>query len=198
VSSTNRGKTRDRADNYPTPQWVVRRFLEAVPLPNGTWLEPCAGDGAIIRAVHQVLDPTKLQWTAVELRAAPIKKLKELIIDDGVIHGDFLAPELSESNRGFYNVAITNPPFSLAQPFIERCRFMAHHTVMLLRLNFLSSQGRAAFMRESRPDVYVLPNRPSFVEDGSTDSIEYAWYHWHEGSQGLLRVLASTPASERT
>lgn len=198
MSSTNRGKQRHRADNYPTPGWCVKRFLEAVPLPVGTWLEPCAGDGAIIKAVHEVIDPTKLQWTAVEIRGETIPLLKQVIIDDGVIHADFLNAPISEDNFKFYNVAITNPPFSLAQPFIERCRYMAHNTVMLLRLNFAASESRATFMRETQPDIWVLPNRPSFVEDGSTDSIEYAWFHWYQGSQGTLRVLASTPKSERT
>ena len=43
---------RDR-DYYPTPSWCVRALLETVDLPTGTWLEPTAGDGAIIRAVDE-------------------------------------------------------------------------------------------------------------------------------------------------
>jgi hypothetical protein len=30
-----------------------------------------------------------------------------------------------------------------------------------------------------------------------TDSIEYAWFHWWEGSTGKTVVLASTPKDER-
>lgn len=62
---------------------------------------------------------------------------------------------------------------------------------MLLRLNFLGSQRRAAWLRAWTPDVYVLPRRPSFTGRG-TDSCEYAWCVWHEdrrGPRGSVEVL---------
>jgi hypothetical protein len=74
---------------------------------------------------------------------------------------------------------------------------MSEHVIMLLRLNFLASEERSEFMQRTRPDVYVLPNRPSFVLAGKTDSIEYAWFHWHKNSTGIVRVLPTTPIEER-
>jgi len=67
MSATGRGRERDEHDFYETPAWCVHRLLEAVPqLPGGAWLEPCAGKGAIIRAVNEVRkDP--IHWTAVEI-----------------------------------------------------------------------------------------------------------------------------------
>lgn len=202
MSSTKRGRARNRHDTYPTPGWAVRRLLEAVELPNGRWLEPCAGDGAIIAAVNGRMDPTKIEWEAHEIRKAPIGKLAGTGTNVDAYQGDFL--ELADfmkidgaTNREAYAVAITNPPFLLAMEFIDRCRFLATHTVMLLRLNFLASEKRADFMRTSTPDVYVLPNRPSFIGGGKTDSIEYAWFHWWPGAEGKLTVLASTDKLER-
>lgn len=55
---------------------------------------------------------------------------------------------------------------------------MSDVVCMLLRVNFLGSQKRAAWMRANTPSVYVLPKRPSFKSDGKTDATEYAWFLW--------------------
>ena len=68
---------------------------------------------------------------------------------------------------------------------------------MLLRLNWLGSEDRAAWLRRHPPSVYVLPNRPSFVEGGGTDATEYAWFIWGEGFGGTLSVLRATPKAVR-
>ena len=67
MSSTNRGGKRQDLDVYPTPAWVVDRLLEVVDFPGGRWLEPCAGDGAIMRAVNAWR--ADVRWDACELRA---------------------------------------------------------------------------------------------------------------------------------
>jgi hypothetical protein len=105
--------------------------------------------------------------------------------------GDFVRAHTSgDLGSRRFAVAITNPPFRLAQEFIDAALACADHVVMLLRLNYLASKGRWPFMSRHTPDVYVLPNRPSFT-GGKTDSIEYAWFVWRPGprSEGRLRVL---------
>ena len=95
---------------------------------------------------------------------------------------------------------ITNPPYWLAFDFVLASLSRARFVAMLLRLNFLSSESRSALMRVDAPDVYVLPNRPSFVASGQTDSIEYAWFVWPEERgrrSGRVQVLATTSAVER-
>lgn len=191
MSSTNRGRQRVRADNYPTPAWCVRRILEETNLPAGNWLEPCAGEGAIIRAVNR--QRQDVSWTAVEIRQEACRDLLTLHAVDSVCANFLTLPPPPHP----YAVTITNPPFILAMQFVQACQAVSQHVVMLLRLNFLASEARSDFMRSTRPDVYVLPNRPSFVRGGQTDSIEYAWFHWHPESQGVLRVLPTTPAAER-
>ena len=97
---------------------------------------------------------------------------------------------------------IGNPPYSLAMEFIDRAMkvYPSASVAFLLRLNFAASAGRARFMRESRPSVYVLPNRPSFTASGKTDSIEYAWFVWDKNqlNQGGFQVLDVTPAAYRS
>ena len=191
MSSTNRGRQRNRADDYPTPAWCVRRILEETRLPAGNWLEPCAGEGAIIKAVNR--QRQDVSWTAVEIRQEASRDLVGLHAVDSVCANFLALPPPPHP----YEVTITNPPFSLAMQFVQACGEVSMHVVMLLRLNFLASEARSSFMRDTKPDVYVLPNRPSFVQGGQTDSIEYAWFHWYLGAQGKLRVLPTTPAAER-
>ncbi len=192
MSATNRGGQRCEADNYPTPAWCARRLLDEVALPGGRWLEPAAGDCAIIRAI-----PCRgRDWTAVEVRreCEPTIDARRAMRLYTWHAADYLAlPPPAER----FEVAITNPPYSLAQPFIDKMLAEAWVVVALLRLNYLASERRAAFMREHRPSVYVLPNRPSFSPDGHTDACEYAWFVFGTEPRGEVRVLAPTPAAER-
>lgn len=183
MSATGRSGERVEADYYPTPAWCVHRLLEAVRLPGGAWLEPCVGDGAICKAVAR--DRTDVLWTTYDIRpdscAATV--------------GDFLGVH-SPDDRPWASVCLTNPPYSLAMEFVQHAMKHAHVVAMLLRLNFLGSEGRAEFFRAHPPSVYVLPNRPSFV-NGRTDACEYAWFVWGLHPTPEIRVLATTPKSER-
>lgn len=203
MSATGRGAQRREADYYPTPAWCVHRFLEACELPDGSWLEPSAGDGQIIRAVDAHVpsnrsEPIRMpilsrpRWSAVEIRPECQPYLDA--VADEVEIGDFLRGAGPRSA----DVVIGNPPFALAMEFIQESIWRARHVAFLLRLNFLGSAGRAPFHHKHPVDVYVLPNRPSFSGHG-TDSIEYAWFHWdrERTREGRIRVLALTPDSEK-
>jgi hypothetical protein len=193
MSSTNRGGMRSDADVYPTPAWAVTRLLEAVELPTGAWLEPCAGDGAIMRAVHERLP--SVAWTANEIRP-DCEDLIRPVAEGRVQIGDYLNASFDRT----FSVVLTNPPFRLAEEFITKSLAIADHVVMLLRLNYLGSEKRSRFLRENMPDVYVLPNRPSFMGTGQTDSIEYAWFHWKTATpklDGKIQILAPTSKSDR-
>ena len=80
-----------------------------------------------------------------------------------------------------FDVALGNPPFNLALEVIQHAMTMSSVVCMLLRINFLASQKRAAWMRRYTPSIYVLPKRPSFT-GGKTDACEYAWFCWGLGS----------------
>jgi hypothetical protein len=69
---------------------------------------------------------------------------------------------------------------------------MADQVVYVLRLAFLESQKRQSFFRRvGVPDVFVLPERPSWRDDGGTDSCAYAWMRWRRGAaqEGRVRIL---------
>lgn len=214
MSSTKRGSQRSPADAYPTPGWTIHRLLEEVALPNGRWLEPGVGNGDIVRAVHQKMEG--VQFTGFDIRNTKFIKRAALQPELGDFFvGNLLKPEgellkqlqaidLLSADR--WDVTVGNPPFRLAQQFIDFGLRYSKIVALLLRLNYLGSDTRAQFMRTLCPDVYVLPNRPSFRPSKrgllTTDSIEYAWFLWGDDpgryrSEGRLKVLKTTPKEER-
>ena len=226
MSSTARGGKRSPADFYATRAWCVHRLLERVGLPDGVWYEPCAGDGAIIKAVNSKLLQAgrKIQWFATELRPECKEVLEPLArVDIGSFF--YIQPTSKKAD-----VLITNPSFSIAMEVIEHSLKFAHWVIHLLRLNFLGTEERNAFFKLNMPDVYVIPNRVSFAISiscacgwattlavdaevirkcpacgektrvSTTDSIEYAWFVWgpERGRQvGKIEVLDHTPQEQR-
>jgi hypothetical protein len=98
-----------------------------------------------------------------------------------------------------FSVCITNPPYSIAEEVTRKCQVIAEITVLLLRVNFLASGERAEWLKAWTPDVYVIPNRPSFRGKG-TDSTEYAWFVFDRRRRtgaGQLSILATTPKEIR-
>jgi len=176
-------------DAYYTPEWCVHRLLDAVGYIGGDILEPCAGGGAIVRATesyHRALPP--ITWTTIDIDPKC----------DVDIHADFLTAEIHAT----YDYVLTNPPFSIAEEIVKKSLTLAGETIMLMRLNWLASKKRhSIFATYGCPDVYVLPDRPSFTDDGRTDGIDYAWMHWHSGTvpgvPGQIMVLDLTPSAER-
>jgi hypothetical protein len=100
-----------------------------------------------------------------------------------------------------FDVTIGNPPFSLAQEFINAALSISREVTFLLRLNFLGGDARSSWIREWYPSVFVLPNRVSGTGDGKTDSTEYAWMRFtNQGWRppwGEYRILNTTPVEER-
>lgn len=198
MSSTGRGPRLGGAEDYfRTPSWTVRRLLEAWHPKGGVWLEPGAGSGSIIRAVNAVR--SDVEWTAVEIRPDERLRLARL---GRVITCDYLDEASAYPLNTIENISVVigNPPFSLAQEFIDQSRRIAPNAdiALQLRLNFVGSEDRAPFMRRCPPDVKTLPNRPSYTLR-QTDSPEYGWLIWPPGecAQGTFQVLGSTSIEER-
>lgn len=174
-------------------------------LPGGRWLEPCAGDGEIIRAVNS--RRSDIQWSACELRENMRPELEPLVTiseTSTLIMGDLLQTRLEDFGGKKFDVAITNPPFRIALPIVKKCLELADTAILLLRLNFWGSDERRDFMWNHPPDTNVLPNRPMFSINKKgkpgTDSPEYAWMVWYndpDRTEGRIRVLKKTPALER-
>lgn len=182
--------TPEQAEFFPTPAYCVHRFLEAVKLPFGDWIEPCVGEGAIVRAVNAYHGgpDVGVAWTANDIReVARLDCYSELWRLDFTLGLRVDCP---------WGVGITNPPFSKALAIVRSMLRCCDHVAILQRLNWLEGSDRAPFLREHPPGVYVLPERPSFTGDGSTDGCGYAWYLWPPQHPHVV-VLNSTPREIR-
>ena len=189
MSSTNRGAKREPSDNYPTPGWCVRRLLEVWQPPAGVLVEPCCGDGAIIRQMRRA------DWHWISYDVREVEAVAE-------VHrqADFLTIATPGPT---VKAVVTNPPYSQAEEFIRHSRRLYQYAelVFLLRLAFLASGDRVRLWSDlGVPSVYVLPNRPDFTGGGG-DSTDYGWFHFeprriHQGV-GALCILKLTPLAER-
>ena len=203
MSRGQRKKIKLASEFYPTPEWVTRRLLENSFLPKrGVWLEPAVGDGAIMRVVREHYP--NVTWHTNDIRP---ESLLHASMNRTTTHytGDFL--KLAPCVKEKYDCIITNPPFSLALEFVKASLPIANNVLMLLRLGFLESTSRNAWIRRNMPDfIYVLPNRQGGTSDGKTDVFTYAWFHWKpvwlndeigQVSSSEIVVLPNTPAVER-
>jgi hypothetical protein len=173
MSATNRGAQRLADDFYSTPEWATRAILREIgPLAPSRVLEPCAGTGAIVKVVREF-------WPSTRLEAVDIDPLRtNSLVGAGATHArcaDFLS--LTPGPRAF-DLCITNPPFSLAMEVIEHSRRFARDVVMLLRLNFLGSQDRAAFFSAHPCDLRTLSRRPSFAASVRCVGVKKATCSW--------------------
>jgi hypothetical protein len=172
-------------DLYETPPEATRALLRAEKLPHWLW-EPAAGRGAIVDV----------------LRGAGHTVLASDLVDYGCsthFHGrDFLmeykAPDGCEA-------IITNPPFKLANQFVLQALALCPRVIMLLRLAFLESQGRAAILDSGElARVYVFRNRlPMMHRSGrgtqvaktNSSAMAFAWFVWdrsHVGPTTISRI----------
>jgi len=183
MPSTTKTKRRD-ADFYETPEWCTRALLDSYPIDsNSVIVEPCAGHGAISRVIKEYYP----ECTLVQYELNRNKKLEKI---STVEFGDFLKQDglISVGNSlktdprcSLVDYVITNPPFTYAQEFITNCRLIYPNAeiIMLLPFSFLGSDKRHGWWKQNTPNKQtVLSTRPSFTNDGKTDSSVYAWYHW--------------------
>ncbi len=161
MSATNRGATRNPQDLYRTPRNAISAIIHQI-----SWgrvrraLEPCQGDGRIIEMCQRIAPHA--HWSAYE-------------ISNGT---DYLEQHVP---CHFYDLILTNPPFSLAQEFITKARGDAKCVIMLQRLNFLGSQKRYDWWLGHPVNIlFPLARRPDFTGEGG-DATDYAWFVWDPG-----------------
>ncbi len=174
-----RHSLKDRGDDfYATPIEAVNAFIsiERPFLPNRIW-EPACGDGAIVKPLREA--GYSVHATDLVARGCP----------DSESGNDFLMPfVVPEGIQG----VVTNPPFKLAQQFVDKALSVSPYVAMLLRLSFLEGAARGPWFQSSPlARVHVSSKRlPMMHRDGwegptSGSAIAFAWFVWdrrHEGS----------------
>lgn len=146
-------------ENYATPAWVTDLLIGSGALPlGGRWLEPAVGDGAIVRRFAAVAETYETKWTAFDVRETDLSGLEF----EAREHADYLALRLTAPR---FSVAITNPPFSLAERFLDKMRIEAETVAMLLPMSWFGGDERQTILRAHRPDlILAIPNRIQFID----------------------------------
>lgn len=181
MSATNRGTKRAPQDFYATPINVIKTFLDAYDRfsPGDVILEPSAGRGNFVQCLRERYEGIKIH--ACELQTENAKTLFPFA--DLVMQGDYLASEFPCR----YDIIIGNPPYSLAQEFVDKSLSLLKEDgclIFLLRAAFLESKKRFVWWQDKLPSgLYVLNERPSFTGKG-TDATAYAWFIWDRKKSG--------------
>lgn len=206
MSSTGRPKKdgtvkeRHKDDLYVTPKWVIDAALDQPEVQEilgkiQYFVEPCAGDLAIVDAVR------RRDWF--------FKPYKPLVFVNDIRHMFYHYQAYAKAwsipliaSIGFdarekwvgrtdksTTLAMTNPPFLFAQEILANCLKEADYVIFLVRLDFFGGKKRKELFQKRKPDVLILSQRPSFTTDGKTDSCYYCWMIFHPKESGKWKVI---------
>jgi len=184
-----RTEPKDSADDFPTPPWATRALIEHVigkeKVRELTCLEPAAGRGYMARPLSEYF--------------------REVDASDANPYGfcpvrDFLTHPYETRSRDW---VITNPPFRLAEEFVERALVVARSGVAILaRTVFLESVGRYENIFKKRPPTLFaqfterVPMVKGRVDAKASTATGYAWFVWENGVQSSR--LAWVPPCRRS
>tara|TARA_R100000664_G_C2756460_1_gene144354 strand:- start:2550 stop:3314 length:765 start_codon:yes stop_codon:yes gene_type:complete len=166
--------SKDRCENdaYFTPTDTIKDFLETqnILTPDMTIWECSCGDGQISKQLEQ--------------RGFKVISTDLNDYGYGVTGVDFL-----KTTKQNIDCIITNPPYRLAEQFIDHALKQSPVVIMLLRLTFLEGQQRSRTLWKNTPlhRVYICGRRPSMyktnhVGEKAGGFVAYAWYVWKRDS----------------
>lgn len=164
-------------DAYMTPACATRALLSAEQPPHWCW-DPCAGRGAIAKVLRD---------------AGHAAICSDIVERDFPLH--FVRDFLAEAEAPAAQCVITNPPYRLAQQFVEHALDLVPVVMMLLPLRFLASERRTGILEGGKLHrVHIFRNRlPMMHRDGWTgprasSSIDFAWFVWRHDHAGPITV----------
>lgn len=167
----------DSPDDFPTPPWATRALIEHVigvdEVKGLSCLEPACGRGYMVKPLSEYFGRVDAA-DAYHYSFAPVR--------------DFLTfPYEAQS----HDWVITNPPFRLAEEFVERALVVARKGVAILaRTVFLESVGRYESIFKNRPPTVFaqfaerVPMVKGRVDAKASTATGYAWFVWQKYETG--------------
>ena len=187
LSGTSTTRERVEDDYYATPYVGTQMLLDNVDF-TGNFLEPCVGGGHIAEVIKQYYN-TEIFGSDLINRGYP-----------NTLVADFLTYDF---DRKFDNI-ITNPPYSLAQEFLEKGMEVVNNNgkiAMFLKVQFLEGAKRREMFKSYPPKyIYVFTKRQNPWRNGSqvdekgkpwSSTMCFAWFIWEKGSKSepIIRWL---------
>lgn len=179
-----RSEPHNSLDDFPTPPWATRALCEWLRAnwceepsdwPAFTCREPAANRGHMVAPLREYFGTVEASDVHDYGAGLPV--------------ADYLfgidPPEVDWT--------ITNPPFRLAEQFIQRAaRTSKHGCAMIVRAAFLEGQGRFERLFSVNPPSHVLQftervvmHKGRLAPEGST-ATAYAWLVWMKGEETTL------------
>lgn len=187
-----RVEAHDSLDDFPTPPWATRALCEWLTrqgedLAAFTCREPAANRGHMVK-------PLAEYFGAVE--AADVHDYGA-----GFQVADYLFPGTDAFPVDY---TITNPPFRLAEQFIERMAATSGFGfAVIVRAAFLEGQGRYERLFAKNPPSHVLQftervvmHKGRLAPEGST-ATAYAWLVWLDSGESETRFEWIAPCRKR-
>lgn len=152
-------RKRTGRDYYGTPAHAVERLWAHIRVPIGaTIVEPCAGNGNIVKA-----SPPGYDWLAYDIVAGDYPLTEQC---------DFLAMESPPRAR----FCITNPPYGKLQEFLDKILEYYFNSALLLPLDALCTKKRRRIMLQYGPELLVFSRRLQFEGAGKGNPYNSAWF----------------------
>ncbi len=171
-------RPREKNDHYPTPISLCKAALSLLPDEPYQWfLDAGAGTGPWGIAARLLFPQSYI---------VGVERYECYWCADNKAYDEWhYANYLTWMPTVKFSTIIGNPPYSLAQEFVDKSLEILSDggvALFLLRLAFLESRKRYTWWRDSPlKHVWVLANRPSFTGNGRTDDTAYALYWWEKG-----------------
>ena len=186
AAMSQRASAKDALDDFPTPPWATRALAEHVIAARGTCLEPACGRGHMSATLAEYFDHVH----------------SSDIFDYGFgTVASFLQAEYKTES---YDWVITNPPFNLAEDFINRSLKIARRGIaMLTRTVFIESAGRYTRLFEhNRPSkvaqfVERVPMVVGRLDRKASTATGYAWLVWQRDQLGSCELVWIPPCRKK-
>lgn len=171
MAGGNPRESRQENDWYPTPSEVTHALLAEFKF-SGPVLEPAAGDCAMAGVLEEA---------GYEVIATDINPRHR-----GVTQMDFFDMKSTPAKT-----IITNPPFNLAQQFIEHSLdvLKVQSLALVLKSTYWHAVTRQPLFNKFRPSfVCPLTWRPDFLQKGRP-TMECSWVVWMDTHVGPTEYL---------
>lgn len=170
-----RVEAHDSLDDFPTPPWATRALCEflidvGLDVRDYSCREPAANRGHMVKPLTEYFATVDASDVHDYGAGYPVR--------DYLFPGDLDAVDFT----------ITNPPFRLAEQFIERAAATSRiGFAVIVRAAFLEGQGRFDRLFSKNPPSFVLQftervvmHKGRLAPEGST-ATAYAWLVWIDG-----------------
>lgn len=172
-------------DYYATDPQSVLDLLKLHPFKIERCLEPCVGNGNIVKSFLKQYPEANFDTIDITNRGFDCE------IQDYL---EFKTDKL-------YDTIITNPPYTLAQEFVEHSLPLLKtkgQCAMFLKIQFLEGMKRKSFFEEYPPKyVYVFSKRQAPWNNGNPvnekgkkwqSTMCFAWFIWEKGYKCEPRI----------